>query len=180
VDNFLDATNSSLEKITPEAWFNFEEQRYLPAFSIAFPGKPIVISKIELLGKAGRHYARDTAFLAQAKPNILAKYEVYFVPLPELLLPLNGMKLSFFVRRFLTSLAPKQVIKKVELTEIKEEVGKTSTSAFAVTSVKRETPLLFAGKVLVFKEEYLYFLLAKPRNLLSKPDFEKFIASFKL
>jgi hypothetical protein len=180
VNDFLNATNSSSEKITSDDWFNYEEKRYLPAFSIAFPKKPIVISKIDLLGKEGKHYECDTAFLDKENPNIFAKYEVYFVPLPEILLPLDGWKLSLFTRRFLTSLSQKHVIKRVELSEVKEENERTSVSDFIATSAKRGVPLLFAGKVLVFEEKYLYFLLAKPQNLLSKPDFEKFIASFKI
>lgn len=180
MNNFLNETNSSSEKITQTDWFNYEEQRYLPAFSVAFPEKPIVISKIDLLGKEGKHYECDTAFFDKEKPNIFAKYEVYFVPLPEILLPLTEWKLSLFTQRFLASIAQKHVIKKIELSEVKEEDEKTSSSDFIVSSAKKEIPLLFAGKVLVFNEKYLYFLLVKPQNLLSKPDFEKFIASFKI
>lgn len=180
MNNFLNETNSSSEKITSTGWFNYEEKKYLPAFSIAFPKKPIVISKIDLLGKEGKHYECDTAFFDKENPNIFAKYEVYFVPLPEILLPLDVWKLSFFTKRFLTSLSQKHVIQRVELSEVKAEDEKTSVSAFIAASTKKGVPLLFAGKVLVFEEKYLYFLLAKPQNLLSRPDFEKFIASFKI
>lgn len=180
MNNFLNETNSSSEKITSTDWFNYEEKKYLPAFSIAFPKKPIVISKIDLLGKEGEYYECDTSFFDKENPNIFAKYEVYFVPLPEILLPLDVWKLSFFTKRFLTSLSQKHVIQRVELSEVKAEDEKTNISDFIATSAKKGTPLLFAGKVLVFKEKYLYFLLAKPQNLLSKPDFEKFITSFKI
>jgi hypothetical protein len=177
--NFLTTTNTSSAAITPEVWFNYEEQRYLPAFRVAFPGKPLVIAKIELLGKEGKHYEYNSTSPDEGKPGAEIKYEVYFVPLPKILIPLNGMKLVLFTERYLAALVPKKGGSRLELTEVVVQ-EKLSYLDFAALSNLPATPLLFAGRAFVVEEKYLYFLLVKPQAFLSKPDFEKFIASFEI
>jgi hypothetical protein len=180
MDNFINEKNSSSEITKVSEWFTYTEQRYIPAFSIDFPEKPIVISKFQVFEQDGKHYECDASFFALEKLDLLAKYEVYYLPAPEIFVPLTDKDLIALTESFIEGKVGKHVINQIKLSSIDISDEKSYYLNFIVTTVKDSQPILFAGKAISLKEKYLYFLLVEPKNLLSKPDFERFIDSFKI
>jgi hypothetical protein len=183
---------SSIQKIATNAkWKKEKEIIDHPYYSVEFPDARGVTYGETIFGEYGACHRHQNSWGGLENPEIAANYNVYVFPIPKKLIALNDKKLEVFSKYFIAGaykddygedITFKKITKETSIGEIKLSKiihkKKTTYLNFAVTPLGNKF-VTAAGKILILDKKDIFVLFVGPSKTLSKPDYERFVGSFR-
>jgi len=188
---FLNKTNITQESAGKAKWSKDKELIDHPYYSIEWPDARGVTYGETIFGEHGFCHQHKNSWEVPNNLELSANYNVYVFPLQKRFKPLNDKKLISFAKHFLPEaykdawgeginfkkITEENSIGKIKLSKIKHK-RTTIYLDFAIFSPTNDL-VTAAGKILVLNKKEVFVLLVGPCKLLSQPDYEHFVGSFR-